>query len=253
MSRTSLLAGAIADGGRGLTGLGVTVGVGDDADPTLHPDLSDRIINHTPGIVSNHGAHVTGTVAGAGIILPQRAGYAPQANIVSQWFSGVWQNAGSYVQDYNMVLTNNSYGNIVGECDMNGTYDLLSQMLDQQASDFPKLLHVFASGNDGDYTCSPFPQHYATILSGLQTAKNIITAGRTDYVQLASSSSSSGPVKDGRLKPEIVALGEAIVSTRGQFSIGNPYSTEWGTSMSAPAVTGVWHCCMNDTNNCMAM
>lgn len=238
MSRTSMLAGAIADGGRNLSGSGITIGVGDDTDPSLHPDLSDRIINHTPGLVFNHGAHVTGTVAGAGIILPQRAGYAPKANIVSQWFSGVWQNATGYVQDYNMVLTNNSYGNIVGECDMNGTYDLLSQMLDQQAFDFPQLLHVFASGNDGDYTCSPFPLHYATILSGLQTAKNIITAGRTDYVQLASSSSSSGPVKDGRLKPEIVALGEAIVSTRGQFSISNPYSTEWGTSMSAPAITG---------------
>ncbi|HSC53751.1 MAG TPA: S8 family serine peptidase [Phnomibacter sp.] len=238
MSHTSMLAASLANGGRNLSGLGITVGVGDDTDPTFHPDLMDRVINHTPGIVNNHGAHTTGTVAGAGIILPQYAGYAPQATIISQWTSGIWQNAATYTQDYNMVVTNNSYGNIVGDCSLAGAYDLYSQLLDQQAFSFPKLLNVFASGNDGENTCSPFPQHYATVLSGMQSGKNTITVGRTDYSQLASGSSSSGPVKDGRLKPEIVALGEAIVSDRGQFSINSAYSTEWGTSMSAPAITG---------------
>ncbi|WP_416439325.1 S8 family serine peptidase [Phnomibacter sp. MR] len=238
MAGANLLSSPIAGGGRGLTGKGVTVGVGDDADPSLHPDLSDRIINHTPGIVNDHGAHTTGTVAGAGILLPQRAGYAPKATIVSQWFGGIWTNAATYVRDYNMVLTNNSYGNIVGDCDMNGTYDLNSYLLDEQAFTFPQLLHIFASGNDGENTCSPYPFHYATVLSGMQTAKNTITSGRTDYVQLASSSSSSGPVKDGRIKPEIVTLGEAIMSTTGFFSMSNAYWGSWGTSMAAPAITG---------------
>ena len=232
------LRAAVADGGRGLSGAGVTVGVGDDADPSLHPDLYDRIINHTPGIVNDHGAHTTGTVAGAGILLPQRAGFAPKASIVSQWFSGIWQNAGTYVQDYNMVVTNNSYGNIMGDCEMAGTYDLSSNLLDQQAFSYPQLLHVFASGNDGENTCAPYPFHYATVLAGMQTAKNTITVGRTDYVQFASSSSSTGPVKDGRIKPEIVALGEAIMSTTGNYSINNAYFGAWGTSMAAPAVTG---------------
>lgn len=238
MAGAGQLLAKVADGGRGLSGAGVTVGVGDDADPSLHPDLYDRIINHTPGIINDHGAHTTGTVAGAGIILPQRAGFAPKATIVSQWFSGIWQNAGTYVQDYNMVLTNNSYGNITGDCAMAGTYDLNSSLLDQQAFSYPQLLHVFASGNDGEYTCAPFPFHYATVLSGLQSSKNSITVGRTDYIQLASSSSSSGPTKDGRIKPEIVALGEAIMSTTGNFSLGNAYFGAWGTSMAAPAVTG---------------
>ena len=232
------LRAAVADGGRGLTGAGVTVGVGDDADPSRHPDLYDRIINHTPGIVNDHGAHTTGTVAGAGILLPQRAGFAPKASIVSQWFSGIWQNAGTYVRDYNMVLTNNSYGNIMGDCEMAGTYDLSSSLLDQQAFSYPQLLHVFASGNDGEYTCAPYPFHYATVLSGMQSAKNTITVGRTDYIQFASSSSSTGPVKDGRIKPEIVALGEAIMSTTGNYSINSAYFGAWGTSMAAPAVTG---------------
>ncbi len=238
MSRANSLQAPLAQRGRNLKGSGVTVGVGDDADPTLHPDLVDRIYNHTPGIVNDHGAHTTGTVAGAGNILPQRAGYAPMANVVSQWFSGILQNAATYVQDYNMVVTNNSYGSISGECDWEGIYDLQSKMLDEQAFTFPQLLHVFASGNDGTMTCSPYPNHYATVLGGYQAAKNVITTGRTDYTQLASSSSSTGPVKDGRLKPEIMALGEAIYSTTGNFSISNAYFASWGTSMASPAIAG---------------
>lgn len=238
MSRASLLRAPLAAGGRQLSGAGVTVGVGDNADPTLHPDLTDRIINHTPGIVNDHGAHVTGTIAGAGLILPQRTGFAPAARVVNQWFGGIWQNAPDYVQRYNMVLTNNSYANFVGECALNGVYDLYSRLIDQQAQQYPQLLHVFASGNDGEYTCSPFPMHYGTVLSGMQSAKNSITSGRTDYIQQASASSSSGPVRDGRLKPEIVALGEAIQSTKGLFSISNAYFPSWGTSMAAPAITG---------------
>ena len=228
-----------ASGSPSLSGSGITIGVGDDADPTLHPDLRDRIINHTPGIVNNHGTHVSGTVGGAGIIQPLKAGYAPEANIISQFFSGIWQNAATYVQDYGLVVTNNSYGTIAGECDKNGEYTLQSRLLDLQAAQLPELVHVFASGNDGDFTCAPFPKHYATVLQGYQVGKNVITVGRTDYSQLSSASSSSGPVRDGRLKPEITALGEAIESTRGNYtSAGSAYYQEWGTSMSSPAVAG---------------
>lgn len=233
-SGTSLLQRPLAQGGRDLTGAGVTVGVGDDADPTLHPDLTDRVINHTPGLTNNHGAHVTGTVAGAGILTPRVAGYAPKATIVSQYFSGIWANAGMYTQQYNMVVTNNSYGSLVGDCVYAGVYDLNSRLLDEQASIYPQLLHTFAAGNDGDLTCTPFPKAYGTVLGGYQSAKNILTVGRTDYTQVSSSSSSSGPVKDGRLKPEITGLG-IITSLNGA---GTGYFTEFGTSQSAPNITG---------------
>ncbi len=233
-SGTALLNAPVLQGGKGLDGSGVTVGVGDDADPTLHPDVFDRIINHTPGIPSNHGTHVTGTVAGAGIISPKRAGFAPGATVVSQWFSGIWDNAATYTSAYNMVATNNSYGSITGDCVYAGVYDLYSRMLDLQAFDYPQLLHAFAAGNDGDNTCSPFPKSYNTVLGSYQSAKNIITVGRTDYTQITSSSSSSGPVKDGRLKPEITGLG-IISSLNGG---GTGYTTGFGTSNSAPNITG---------------
>lgn len=233
-SGTALLNAPVLQGGRGLLGEGVTVGVGDNSDPTLHPDIRDRVLNHTPGIPNDHGAHVTGTVAGAGILNYSRAGFAPKARIVSQWFSGVWENAATYTQSYNMVVTNNSYGSITGDCVYAGVYDLYSRMLDLQAVDYPQLLHAFAAGNDGDNTCTPYPQAYHTVLGGYQSAKNIITVGRTDYTQVSSGSSSSGPVRDGRLKPEITGIG-IINSLNGT---GNGYFVDFGTSMSSPNIAG---------------
>jgi hypothetical protein len=233
-SGTALLSSPLTTGGRNLNGSGVTVGVGDDSDPTLHPDIRDRVINHTPGITNNHGAHVAGTVGGAGILNYRRAGFAPSATIVSQWFSGIWTNAATYTDAYNMVITNNSYGSITGDCIYAGVYDLYSRLLDLQAFEYPQLLHAFAAGNDGDNTCIPFPKAYHTVLGGYQSAKNILTVGRTDYTQVSSSSSSSGPVKDGRLKPEITGLG-IINSLNGT---GTGYFTEFGTSMSSPNIAG---------------
>ncbi|MES2648642.1 MAG: S8 family serine peptidase [Bacteroidota bacterium] len=224
---------AIANGGENLKGADVVIGVGDDTDPSFHPDVTDRIINRTPGIVNTHGAHTTGTVAGGGLLQPDKQGVAPQAIILSQYFSGVWLNAATYIQDFGMVLTNNSYGAQAGDCDYYGVYDLYSELLDQQAIAFPNLLHVFAAGNSGDDICSPLPQHYGTVLGSYQSAKNVITVGRTDYNQLASGSSSSGPVSDGRLKPEITSLG-IVESLDG----GSGYFVTYGTSQSAPAITG---------------
>lgn len=237
--KARLLSGAfranasMANGGSNLNGSGVVIGIGDDADPSFHPDLADRVINRTPGLVNQHGAHVSGTVAGGGVLQPDRRGVASKATIINQLFNGIWLNAASYIQDFGMVLTNNSYSATEADCQNNGVYDLYSQMLDEQAMTYTQLLHVFAAGNSGDDVCTPLPQHYNTIMGGYQPAKNVITVGRTDYNLLSSGSSSSGPVWDGRLKPEITSLGivESTNATNGYFGA-------YGTSQSAPAVTG---------------
>ena len=221
--------------GRNLKGSGVVIGVGDDANPVRHVDFNPRIINNSGATGGTHGVHVIGTVTGAGIQREQYAGYAPKATVMAQYFSLVWLNAPTYVKDYGMVLTNNSYG--PGDelnCTTFGTYDLYSQILDQQAFQMPNLQHVFAAGNSGSAPCSPYPSGYSNVLGGYQSAKNIITVGNTSSSGLISAGSSRGPVKDGRIKPEIVAQGTSVSSTYP----GDQYTLSSGTSMSSPAVTG---------------
>jgi hypothetical protein len=231
-SRANQLNASVANGGKGLNGEGVVVGVGDNADVQAHVDFRGRLINRAASNAAGHGHHVTGTVGGAGNINDMYRGYAPRATIISQVFSGILVNTATYVQDHGMVITNNSYGNII-ECDYHGTYDLYSRVLDQQAFDLPSLQHVFAAGNSGTVSCPPFNSGFRTVLGGYQTAKNVITVGGTTDSSELGGFSSKGPVKDGRIKPEITAMGHMVASTWP-----GGYSYNGGTSMAAPAVSG---------------
>lgn len=234
LSRANLLNACIANGGKGLDGSGVVVGVGDNADVQTHIDFSRRLINRAPmPLTAGHGHHVTGIVGGAGYGNEMYQGYAPKATLISQGFNGIIMNASTYVNDYGMVLTNNSYGDNI-ECDYYGTYDLYSRLLDQMAIDLPYLQNVFSSGNSGAATCAPFLPNYHTVLGGYQSAKNVLTVGATNDSGAISGFSSRGPVKDGRTKPEIVAMGQFVASTWSS----NQYSYNNGTSMAGPAATG---------------
>jgi hypothetical protein len=232
-SGATILNASIANGGKGLNGEGITVGIGDNTDVQNAIDFRERLINRSAQTFAGHGHHTTGTMAGAGNVNEFYRGYAPKATIVSQSFNGIILNASTYVNDYGMVVTNNSYGDNI-DCGYMGTYDLYSRLLDQMAFDMPNLTNVFAAGNSGTNVCTPFLPGYHTVLGGYQSAKNVITVGATTDTGAIAAFSSRGPVKDGRLKPEIVAMGEHVASDNAS----NSYFFNNGTSMAAPAVTG---------------
>lgn len=234
-SRANILQSSLP-GQRNLKGEGVVIGIGDDSDPWFHIDFTGRVINRMPIAQTEHGTHVIGIAAGAGIIEEKFAGYAPKSTILAQAFSNVLANAPAYVQDYGMVITNNSYGN-VDACSFHGLYDIYSRIMDQQELDMPNLQHVFASGNSAGSTCSPYPTGFRTVYGSYQTAKNVIVVGNTTELGVIFSGingSSKGPVRDGRIKPEISAQGQRVRST---WPI-NTYSFNNGTSMASPAVSG---------------
>ena len=232
----SILQAPLNVGGRNLRGDSVVIGIGDNSDPHYHVDFTNRIINRAATSWQFHGTHVTGIAGGAGIVDQIRSGFAPKSKIVSQTFSSIINNASAYVSDYGMVVTNNSYGNITNDCDYFGVYDLYSRVLDQKAFDLPNLQNVFAAGNSGNFSCQPYPDSFRTVLGSFQSAKNVICVGNATPYNYLFYNSSKGPVKDGRIKPEIITVGSYIMST------ANPplgyYWENTGTSMATPAVTG---------------
>ncbi|MBC7949067.1 MAG: S8 family serine peptidase [Chitinophagaceae bacterium] len=227
-------------GGRDLRGQGIVMGVGDNTDPQLHIDFTNRLITRAPlpyvNGGSNHGTHVAGTAGGAGNGTELYRGYASKARLITQAGSGILINAPAYVKDDSMVVTNNSYGVDEDGCNHNGLYDLYSRFVDQQAFDLPRLQHVFAAGNSGGITCPTYPAGFHTVLGSYQSSKNVIVVGNTLNTGVIAGSSSRGPVNDGRIKPEITAMGFAVASSVGPSQ--NAYGVAFGTSMSSPAVSG---------------
>src|SRR5688500_2259527 len=123
-SRGSMLNALSAVGGFNLKGEDIVVGVGDASDIKYHVDFTGRLINFSTATNAHHGSHVSGTLGGGGIRIPDFQGYAPKSTIINQLNSGTLKNADVYVTDYGMVLTNNSYGVVVNDCDYMGHYDL---------------------------------------------------------------------------------------------------------------------------------
>jgi Subtilase family/Secretion system C-terminal sorting domain len=220
--------------GRNLFGKNVTLGIGDNADITSHIDFTSRTISRVAVGVLFHGNHTAGTMAGAGIKNPVHSGVASKGTIINQYFTDVITQAPTYITDYNMVATNNSYTSADNGCVGSGVYTTSSNYVDNQMNNYKELLHVFAAGNDGAFTCSPYALGFGTIKSGWQCAKNVLSVGNINTgTYLVSGTTSRGPVKDGRLKPEIVADGVGKFSTIGN----NIYGSLSGTSMAAPVVT----------------
>jgi hypothetical protein len=151
--------------GRNLNGKGVVIGIGDNANPSAHIDLAGKLILRTDEPIDVHGTHTSGTLAGGGIYNPIYAGMAPASHLVVNQFNNIIVNSPTYVTDYKMPLTNNSYATGASGCPGDGEYDVLSNYADAQLLALPKLLHVFAAGNDAFATCSPYPPSMATIKS----------------------------------------------------------------------------------------
>ncbi len=236
LSRANVLSKPASSGGRNLLGNGVVIGIGDNADP-VHVDFTGRRISRAAAPANYHGTHVHGIAGGAGIWNELYVGHAPKSTLVTQLFSGIWENGPTYFTDFGMVITNNSYGNVTLDCSYSGFYDSYSRLLDLQAISSPKIINVFAAGNSGvgsGLNCSPFPAGYKSVLSGYQSAKNVLTVGNTTSDGVIFLNSSRGPVKDGRIKPEITTQGAFVVST-ATFA---DYFQNSGTSMATPAVAG---------------
>ena len=79
----------------------------------------------------------------------------------------------------------------------------------------------------------PVRSPYGSI-NWLASEKNVLSVGATDSVPTIASFSSRGPTKDGRVKPELTAKGQSLISTFPN----NSYGREQGTSMATPVTTG---------------
>jgi serine protease AprX len=230
-----------------------------------------------------HGTHVCGSVLGDGTSAKlgiSIQGTAPAAKLVLQsvldsqgglgglpadlndLFEGPYKNDGARIHS-------NSWGSTVGD----GSYDSQASEVDDFVWNHRDMLICFAAGNNGSD-----PKSRGVIDAGSLTppgtAKNCLTVGASENLRpdfnltyglgfgfpgnpIASdlvadnadgmaAFSSRGPTQDGRCKPDVVAPGTAILSTRSGLATSSGwrlspdplYFFEGGTSMATPLVAG---------------
>jgi len=238
VGRTDIRSNSIStdySGGRNYNGQGVDVALQDDGRIGPHIDYEGRIPNTF--VLNNngdHGDHCGGTIMGAGNLDPAMRGMAWGANLHVYSASG-YQAFNQITTHYNTLgirIISTSYSD-----GCNAGYTTRAQQLDMQNLAMPELIHVFSAGNDGNSNCGyGAGAGWGNVTGGHKHSKNSIAVANLTYLDVRNGSSSRGPAHDGRLKPEVSAVGTNVWST----SDTNRYVNKTGTSMSCPAVAGVF-------------
>lgn len=193
-----------------INGNGITISIKENKPDTTDIDITGRYLSSSQASprTETHATTMATISAGAGNSFYTGKGFAPGAAVTSSDFANLLPDPLFELMRLGVTVQNHSYGtgieNYYG-ADA-AAYD------DQMHTANLNLLHIFSAGNLGTQT--PVSGNYAGIngfanLSGsFKMSKNSIAVGATDSFGVISLLSSRGPAYDGRLKPELVALGE---------------------------------------------
>lgn len=194
---------------------------------------------------SNHGSYVLSLMGG--FIKNQLIGSAPVASYLllrSEFVNSefpieeyAWVKAAEFADSAGASIINSSLGyktyddstlNYSYE-DMDGETTIVTQGASIAAN--KGILVVSSAGNEGNnewqYVTAP------------ADADSILTVGAVDSNRNYAAFSSTGPTPDGRIKPDVVAMGQRAYVTgpsNNELLQGN------GTSFSAPLVSGLAAC-----------
>jgi hypothetical protein len=192
-----------------VNGSGLTVSIKENKMDTSDIDLKGRYLfsSAASANVQSHATTMATIVTGAGNTFYTGKGVAWHALLSSSDFSNLLPDKLQELQRLKVSVQNHSYG--VG---IENYYGADAEAHDAQAIQDTILLHVFSAGNigaqsstSGNYAGIP---GFANLSGSFKMAKNIITVGAADSFGITAPLSSRGPTYDGRLKPELTALGE---------------------------------------------
>ena len=220
-------------GGPRYDGSGVNVAVRDDGDIGPHIDFQGRLSQQfaSPG-GGTHGDQVAGTLGGYGNLDPTVQGMAPGSRIFGMDYQADFLDSTLWLHlTEDVVITNSSYSN-----GCNAGYTITTFVVDDQSYQHPSLLHVFSAGNSNGSDCGyGAGSQWGNITGGHKVGKNVIATAALDADGNIAGFSSRGPARDGRIKPELAAMGASVRMTLPE----NAYGSASGTSFSSPALAGV--------------
>ena len=249
----------------GYTGQGVTVAVLDSGiapvadltQPSSRVIAAVDFVTTTVGMgdPGGHGTHVAGIIAGNGA--DSAGGYqgiAPEANLIDVRVlnEGGTASMSTVIRGIQWVVNNKSAYNIrvlnisLGT-EATGSYRLSPLAAAVEMAWFGGIVVVVSAGNSGPLSStvsSPADDPYVISVGILDDNQTL-----DPLDDLVPDFSARGPTLDGLVKPDLLAPGRKIISLRSAGSYldellperrtGESYFRLTGTSMSAPAVSGI--------------
>ncbi|MDP3392988.1 S8 family serine peptidase [Sediminibacterium sp.] len=192
-----------------INGKGATVSIKEELMDTLDIDFKGRYLTSSLASTNlqTHATTMATIAAGGGNTFYTGKGVAWGASIANSDFINLLPDNTNLLKQLKVAVQNHSYG--VG---IENYYGVDAQAYDAQMNQDTTLLHVFSAGNFGNQTSTAGLYNgiagFANLTGSFKMAKNILTVGATDLFNHTTSISSRGPAYDGRVKPELVALGE---------------------------------------------
>lgn len=230
----------------GAAGNGLLVSVKEKPFDQQDLDLKGRIVlnDQFDEAATFHATFMATIAVGAGNTSPFAKGVAWQASVTTSDFDQLLPDDGDALRLAGVSVQNHSYG--VG---LENYYGIESRAYDQAGITHPEILHVFSSGNRGteapaDGTYSGI-SGFANLTGQFKVAKNVLTVGSADRFGNYASLSSKGPAHDGRIKPEIIAFGDAgsseaaAVVSGTALLIQDAYKQKFGVLPGASLVKAV--------------
>ena len=254
----------------GYTGEGISIAIIDTGIDPLHVglnDFDDDPTTNDPKVVAfydaldgsgddgsgetepyddqGHGSHCAGISAGTGAIEegPLSDGATPYRGIAPDaWLVGVKVldsgGSGSFAEvmkGMEWTIDNKIKYNIrAASMSLGGVW--LIELTQEQEERITHLANemvaagislMIAAGNSAGYGTIGTPG----------AAKDVITVGSTEDSKDLAVYSSKGPTHEGQIKPNVAAIGSAVMSV--EANSGNGYASYSGTSMATPMVAGM--------------
>lgn len=192
--------------------------------------------SHGMMVLSTMGGYIAGQLIGSA----PRAKYwlvrTENASVEQIYEEYAWAAGAEFADSVGADIINTSLGYTYFDegaqdhaySDLNGSKTPITMAANIAAS--KGMVVVVSAGNEGDKSW-----HY---ISAPADSPNVLTVGAVDQYRNKAAFSSFGPTADGRIKPDVCAMGQAAVvaSTTGLTGTNN------GTSFSAPIMAGMLAC-----------
>lgn len=192
----------------GANGKNIVTGIKEQKMDENDLDLYKRVLP-SPIEAPTTDAHATvmaSIIGGAGNSFYSGRGIANHCKFFSSSFSNLFADEIAILNENKVTVQNHSYGTIVQQF-----YGAEAVSYDEQTWRNKNFVHVFSAGNVGSSVATEGKYanlaNYANLTGNFKMAKNVITVGAVERTGIVATQSSAGPLYDGRLAPQLTALG----------------------------------------------